>query len=1688
MPKIIADRYRLDEKLGSGSSGEVYKAWDQKEGKSVAVKLFFGAGRGRGLTGTESSSLGDFLRETRVLSTLSHPNLVRIFDAGKDDGTGYLVEELVDGQKLTDWIKEQGSFNETIQLIEQAVHGLAYIHEQGILHRDLKPANILVSREKPWTVKILDFGVAGILDIGKVPEPSLAGTIGYMSPEQLGLVQQPVDKRSDLYSLGVTLYEGLAGVLPFRAKRVEDLLHQQIAKMPDPIRSHNPKVPKSLNDIVFKLLNKDTEQRYQLESGLLADLDYCLHLLEQNKIDEEFVLGSKDRSDELSGHVGFIGRKNEMTVLTEQLDEIRSGIQKVYIVGDVGCGKTRLLEELKRHVKETGYIVLESSNSIYSKSIAYGTVSQLLDSFLQYVKKLDPKESQEWKQAIQQSMGNLGGVLTSVDPQLERFLGKQPEVVELAVAKEKFKFLNAMSNFLLGISSRRPAVVFLDDWQWIDESSIKLVEGLLQKLGGAPIMFILSGREDLHFERADVQIKTLRLGNLSHNEMDQMTSRLLKRDVDDVKLLSDRLYTLCSGNPYFFFEAVKYLAAKGVVYFRDNAWQFDVLKVQTTTVPDSLLELLLARLGQVKKESVDILKAACIWGNDFNLRVLCDIFGFTEEDVANALQEGISASVIRLEDADRKTYSFAHDKIAEVLYSRLTQTEQQHWHLKAGEYLEKRPHKEKYVAQLARHFIAAGQKEKAKEYSLMAASRAKKQYANAEAAFFYDTVLGYMGGDFSAERIAVSEELADVYALLGDFTKATSLYEEIVSRLSERLRKARIERKLGRLYFESGYYFESVDHYEKGLICLGKKPAVSKHAVLRQLLSQALVQMAHTFFPKLVRQRVGGNREEALEIGWIYAGLQETCYFIDMEKSLASHLKSMNLAERLREPKLLSHVYAQHGPLLCNIGMKKRALKYELKSLQIRKKIGDEWGIWESVCYLGLVYFYMLDYDNALKRLFEATHRMIEIGDFFIASICFVHIGSIYGELGEIHLALHYLEEGSELAKRMDDYRGLGMQQMMSVLRYISLGDYNRAIETGEKAIANLDRVKDYFLLSMTYYTLGRAYTMKGSFKEAFERYETSIYYIEQKIKIKGIYSIGTYAFLAETYLAARERMKDITHEQRDEFLRLAEKNLKIAMSVALKRKGIYLPMVYYVKGELEVAKGNGERAIEYLVKAIEYAAAHKCRLTEALACYFLGSYLQKLDDENSRKRSWEYLKRALSLFSDMRANHYYDATKKLLGESPEDLSAKEALKEKLELSSFFKVSQAISSILDMEKVLEKVMDSIIQVMGAQRGYLFLYGPGTNELEVRVARNLDKASVNNEDFEFSRNVIHHVDRSGESVVVTDAQSDERFRTKQSITTHKLKSILCVPLQYMEKKVGVIYLDNKLVTKLFTQDHLKLLNALATQAAIAIENARAYKEIEDLKASLEQKVYDRTRTLRMKSDQLELSHQELLKASRAKSEFISNMTHELRTPLSAVISFADLLRSGSYGDIPGEAAGTMSKVQGAARHLLTIINDLLDMAKIEAGKMKVVPEEFVIKDCIDTVLATVSPLADQKNIKLEKEITVNTAYGDIKRITQVLWNLLSNAIKFTDKGSIKVKAFEHEGLCEIAVKDTGIGIPGDKQEKVFALFEQVDPKHKGTGLGMTISKQLVELHGGKIWFESEVGQGTTFHFTLPYPGS
>ena len=403
------------------------------------------------------------------------------------------------------------------------------------------------------------------------------------------------------------------------------------------------------------------------------------------------------------------------------------------------------------------------------------------------------------------------------------------------------------------------------------------------------------------------------------------------------------------------------------------------------------------------------------------------------------------------------------------------------------------------------------------------------------------------------------------------------------------------------------------------------------------------------------------------------------------------------------------------------------------------------------------------------------------------------------------------------------------------------------------------------------------------------------------------------------------------------------------------------------------------------------------------------------------------------------------------------------------QLTALGDVGRAVSSSLDLDTVLTTIVGRAVQLSGTDGGTIFEYDESAEEFTARATLNADAAQsamLRTTRLRRGEGAVGQMAVTQEPFQIPDIAAEGAYesRIRGAMLESGTRSVLAIPLLHEQRLVGGLVVTRR-VSGEFSAEVVDLLRTFATQSALAIQNARLFREIE------------------IKSRELEV-------ASQHKSEFLASMSHELRTPLNAIIGFSDVLLQGMFGEMSEKQTEYLQDILASGQHLLSLINDILDLSKIEAGRMDLDVAAFDLPSAIDDALLLMRERASRRSLTLERQVDerLGEIRADQRKVKQVLLNLLSNAVKFTPEGGrIEVRAALVDGAVEISVTDTGIGIAPEDHEAVFEEFRQVgkaEKKAEGTGLGLALCRKFVELHGGKIWVKSELGQGSTFAFTIP----
>jgi hypothetical protein len=689
---------------------------------------------------------------------------------------------------------------------------LSRVHQNGLIHKDIKPANALVN---PTTgrVWLMGFGIASRLQRERQsPDPPeiLAGALAYMSPEQTGRMNRSIDSRSDLYSLGVTLYEVLTGSLPFTASDPMEWVHCHIARQPvsPAIRSNG--IPAPVSAIILKLLAKTAEEHYQTASGVEADLRRCLGEWEAMRRIDPFTLGMHDTANRLVMPEKLYGRDQQRGVLLAAFDLVVATGTPVLVLGSgySGIGKSSVVHELDKAIVLPRGIFLSGKFDQYRRDIPYATLAQAFRSFTRQILSDSESEVERWRTAIQNSVGPNGQLVVSLIPELEFVIGKQPPVAALPATDAESRFHMVFRSFLDVFARREhPLAIFLDDLQWLDAATLKLLEHLLTHPDVRHLLLIGGFRDNgvssshplmqtLDAIRATkAVVRDIALAPLSLDDVTQFVADTLHCAHATALPLARLVHDKTLGNPFFAIQFLTELADEKLLTFDADAaaWHWDLGRIQAKGYTDNVADLMVGKLKRLSHATQERLKQLACLGNAAEITTLTLVHGLSAEEIHAALWESARMELVVRQNSG---YAFVHDRVQEAAYGLIPEGERPAIHLRIGRLLAGQTPSEKLgdsifeiVNQLNRgaELITAGaERERVSDLNLIAGERAKTSTAYASALTYFIAGRTLLPEDaweqLYALTFALEFHLAECEFLLGQVAAAGKRLEVLAAR------------------------------------------------------------------------------------------------------------------------------------------------------------------------------------------------------------------------------------------------------------------------------------------------------------------------------------------------------------------------------------------------------------------------------------------------------------------------------------------------------------------------------------------------------------------------------------------------------------------------------------------------------------------------------------------------------------------------------------------------------------------------------------------------------------------------------------------------------------------------------------------------------------------------------------------
>jgi tetratricopeptide (TPR) repeat protein len=1025
--QLIKNRYKVIEKLGEGGMSLVYQAEDIETGQMVALKFLK-----EGITSRRVEDVLRFQREAGAVAKLEHPGIAKVYGIGEYNQRTYITMELLRGKSLADLFKEQTRFSieEAIRIVLGISEVLNYVHSQGIIHRDLKPANIILLEQpisqpssSKYQVKVLDFGLAQILELKELKaEEEIVGTFGYMSPEQTGIVHKPVDERSDLYSLGVIFYQLLTNQLPFKGKDVGTLLHQQVAKMPQAVSELNPKIPRVIEEIVMKLLQKDVEKRYQTAAGLIGDLNRF------QQGETIFTIATKDKLRRLTYRTSLIGREKELLHLQELFNQAQAGQGKLCLIAaEAGRGKSRLVSELRSYVYERGGIFIEGKCFRQDNKLPYQPFTEALN---EYIKKVEYSPSQQRDKTIiriKERLGELGRVIERISPLIQRLIGESPPLVELEPERENRRFLTTTSNFFRGIStSQEPIVLSIDDLQWADEGSLSLLEELTSEIKDSHLLVLGNYRDNevgpqhklikliQDSSKRGYSLEEIKLSFFDQARTNRMVSELLRQEEEATQQISAYIQEKSQGNPFFILEIIRQLVEEGVFYYKEKVWEIDQQRLQAITIPTNIVDIILRRIDALSEEEIEVLSYGAVIGREFSIELFFRLIDKPGETIIDVVDQAIRMQFLEWKAEERGRLLFIHERIRAAFYKRMDKERAAGIHLKIASMLEEinKENLELVIFDLANHYTKGQDKDKSLQYALLAAEKARLSYANEEAINYFNLGISLLEENKqkgSQEWLRAKEGLIGVYLTAGRNDEAIEASEQILALKQAPIEKSRIYSQIGAAYFKKGNWQACEDNLGLGLALLDEKIPRTKTQVKFSLIKELFIHLLHCLFPQFfIYKQTKPVKPKYLEIEkcYMYMPLNWMYILSNVEKFIRSELRMLNLTEaKIGKSKELTESLAGYASLCMTIPLFKRAIRYFEKALNINKELEDLFAIARCLQFMGYYYEWKGDYQKSIEIFQQSKDKFQRMGDMWELGMVYQGLGINYLWNGNLSLA-----------------------------------------------------------------------------------------------------------------------------------------------------------------------------------------------------------------------------------------------------------------------------------------------------------------------------------------------------------------------------------------------------------------------------------------------------------------------------------------------------------------------------------------------------------------------------------------------------------------------------------------------------------------------------------------------------------
>ncbi|MGE0354288.1 MAG: sigma 54-interacting transcriptional regulator [Gemmatimonadales bacterium] len=1376
---------------------------------------------------------------------------------------------------------------------------LAELHRRGITHNDVNPGNILVD-PRTGAATLIDFSHASPLPAERpgLDHPShLVGTLAYMSPEQTGRMNREIDFRTDLYSLGASFYEILTGHPPFESTDPLEVIHGHVARTPVPPADVDPGIPLPVSAIVMKLLAKEPEDRYQSASGIQADLIACLTELQHTGRIATLVPGREDVPQKFVLPQRLYGREREVAELLRVFDLACAGTTQLLLVsGYSGIGKTSLIRELyKPLVRERGDFVAGKFDQIARSP--YSGLIQALRALIQHLLTADEQDLEQWRARLRAALGRGASVLAEVLPEIELVVGPQPPATPLGAIESQNRFQLVFQQLIGAVATREhPLVIFLDDLQWADSATLWLLEPLLSNPATRHLLIIGAYRDNevdpAHplvrtidtIESARVPVRRLALGPLTARDLTDLVADTLHGPREQAASLAALVGRKTGGNPFFVLQFLQALHHDGRISFdpEQRCWHCRLDEAAEAGMTDNVIELMTGRIQRLRPPAQRSLTLAACIGNRFDLRTLATVSQQPVDRAAADLRDALEAGLIlpsgparagtaAAEDQDDAGFVFLHDRVQQAAYAMIPVDDRASVHMTVGRLLLRRwdpLRTEEHLFEVAQHLNLGAPLLLADEDRLelarinLAASRKAKASAAYHAARTHAAAgRALLGPDHWESEYRLMFDLwleeAECCYLTGRFEDAERQADRILAQARSALDRARVY-NLKILQYESlTRYADAIRTGHHALAEFGIRfpadEAARRIALEAQLEEVRALQGARTVASLIDLPEMADPESRA--VMRLLTSLHTPCYLsADKILTLLNTTAMVRLSLTAGNSEESAYAYTLHAMHLGAIrGEYATAYEFGLLGQQVAERFNAPALLARALMNFSWnVSLWRRPVEESIPIARQA-HRLANDTGLFVEGT--------YASFNDCYLTLLTARDLAETervglatmeyALRVKMHRfAVGPQTILQWSRAL-MGRTSDPVSLSDDTFSEADFLRDYGgngLFEMFYYVarLALAYTMgdlataRASALEAERviREYTGTIWDELTVFYHGLTLTSLYPALEPA-------------EQ-------AEANTRLdGFERRLQRWADNAPYLFRIQhliltAELARIRGREGEAGAAYDRAIEAAEQAACPRERGLANELCGrAWLNRgqrkvaqvfLAEARHAYAQWGARAKASQLERELRSLEV--APVPAPGSGLGIFTTTEARTSVLDLASVMKAAQAISSEIDLDRLLAQLTRIAVENAGAERGVLLLAQDGelvvraegrSDTPEVRVLASAGPAQAAGE---LPLSIINYVRRTSENVVLADARADDQYASDPYIAQRGIRSVLCTPVLKQGQLIGVLYLENNLATTVFTPDRIEVMQLLAAQAAIALENARLFSEVGQLRDRLQ----------------------------------------------------------------------------------------------------------------------------------------------------------------------------------------------------------------------------------------------------------